>query len=201
VPIEDGDSLEAFLFDPEFAEPVCGGPDDGFATLTDPLVAENGAILLADAGLPAGGSGSASSSCDVVEAPPPLPHEPVTHELVLMLANGAKITFYPSGVYECVCPNVKGHGRCRKTKSNVAPKGHHALFRPGLGRPLGFLLAWATCGCDIVRRDDHRDFVPSWEERKIQRACFKEGGHPLVSFFLRSERPKGDDEDSEPENM
>jgi hypothetical protein len=199
VPDED-DSAEAFVHDEDGAEPVCG-PDDAFDTITDPFVAESGAISLADPGLPAGGSGSASSSSEVVAAPAHLPHEPITYELVLMLANGAKITFYPSGVYECICSNVEGHGRCRKTKSNVRPTGQNVLFRPGLGRPIGFLLAWAVCGCDIVRKDDHRDFFPTWAERKIQRACFKTSGHPLVSAFLRSERPKGDDEDSEPEHM
>jgi hypothetical protein len=201
VPLEDGDSAEAFPADEVGLDPVCG-PEDAFDTLIDPFVAESGAISLADAGLPAGGSGASFDALDdVVEAPPPPPPEPIDRELVFIFPNGAKIVFYPSGVYECNCCNVKYHGRCRKTKSNAPPKGENLFYRPGLGRPLGYLVAWAQLGCGLATRGLHKEFDPTWTERKESRAWFKQCGNSVVNDFLRSERPKVDGEHSEPENM
>ena len=61
------------------------------------------------------------------------------------------------------CPNKAEHACCIKTRT-VNPGG-----RPGQGRPLGFLTAWLQASCTVHSKAEHRDYMPSLEQRAAAR--------------------------------
>ena len=113
------------------------------------------------------------------EAPPPpepplwvppsgreLPDVPFpAHTLYLHVPGGGQITFYPkTKLFEVVCKNACEHGLCRITRYGTKPRGARALYNPGQGRSLGFMLAWIE-ECSQVHREQHKAHEPSFRCR------------------------------------
>ena len=126
----------------------------------------------------------------------------VPRDAVHWLSNGAKITYYRQGFLECICPNP-ANGKCSLTRTTQPPTGWRTLHHPQQGRPLGRMLAWAAAAYGDARgaKEEHKMYTPAFVDRRDARASFKAAGAdvPDIRHMFEAERPKYDDEGSEPE--
>ena len=162
------------------------------------------------------GSSAASSSNDPPQ-PPPTPH----HGLVVPpdrapprpdLPCWARVEIPGVGsiswsrsngdfVASCCVPNHGGISKCKKTRTSWAPTERMKRTRRAQGRPLGHLMAWLQDqhNAAYVTQKQHHAFAPSFEARARARAALKLRAGSADLFA--AERPKEDDEGSEPEGL
>ena len=96
--------------------------------------------------------------------------------------------------------------KCDKCKADRLTSAHEHPSRRGQGRPIGFLIAWLLEGEDCDTKADHGreckqelSGINGWEARIFAREWAKT--LPGMQAIFALERPKGDDEDSEPETV
>lgn len=136
--------------------------------------------------------------------PPPLPAPaqaaiPDDVDISCFLPGGS-VTWYITkpNDFVVVCSDPR-HRSCRKHRtrmgSRIAQKG----------RPLGYIAAWLAAPSDPSLRDQlstakaHMAWTPTLDQRKLARNALKERQCVAADALLRKERPKREDEDSEPE--
>jgi hypothetical protein len=121
----------------------------------------------------------------------------IADEFIVPYGNG-DLRFYGSKAetYDvCKDPTHKDV-KCLRVRT-VKPSIRTTPAALGQGRPLGYLCAWLTHDCETGV--EHRAFVPSFEDRAVSRLMLKED--PASVALLLEERPRRDDEESEPERL
>ena len=96
--------------------------------------------------------------------------------------------------------------RCEKCKADRLSYGSIKPGRSGQGRPIGLLVAWLLEGDSCLTKKDHGKDCKAWlssidgfEARVF--ACAFAKTIPAMAKVFECERPKRDDEDSEPETV
>ena len=142
--------------------------------------------------------GMGKAGCGAGPAPPM--REPRSRaEIAVHLDGDHKIAWYHYGVFEMTCGNMRCHGnRCRKNRTSKAPRVRRAVTHPKKGRPLGFLLAWASRGSELALFAEHMSFEPTFDQRCAARAAFAARVDETSRLLLAAERPQGPDEGPEP---
>jgi hypothetical protein len=204
--------LEEMMYSPESPaaedEAALANSDSDLLDDEDLCPAESG-LGDDEIGLPVPGDaeGEPSAPADIVplgetEAPesvPVLPGTPALPSLrrpacTVHFVDGGKISYYERrGIVECVC-NHPAHGKCVLTRSTNPSM---STRRASQGRPLGLAMAWLSKGPTLASKDSHWSPAnwPTLAERLVGRAAL------MIERpdFLEIERPKADDEASEPE--
>jgi hypothetical protein len=145
------------------------------------------------------GSGPKGSSSSSSKAPPFVPYDHTTHLLPPVFpklatrkwaetaehaieVNGGTITYYDAG-QRFVATCRSGHGRC------VLERGIHA-DNGCLGRPVGLMLSWLSCGHLCSNKAEHWDPVYTIVPRSVRRDLrleFVSTGSPVVLALLSKE--------------
>ena len=147
----------------------------------------------------AGAPDAAANACGAEAATPARSvRGPSTAASAVIFLTGGKISYHVSKRgFEAVCNN-KAHGHCVLSRT---AKGRKVQGRMVGGRPLGFLACWLTQH-HVESKKAHTDKQRMQFPREDRVRCRRElqdrlAGQELLAF----ERPKAEDEASEPEDL
>ena len=121
----------------------------------------------------------------------------IADEFIVPFGSGELRFYWSKAEIYAVCKDPRHKDvKCLRVRT-VNPSIRKTPAALGQGRPLGYLSAWLSHDCETGV--EHRAYVPSFEDRAVSRLMLKED--PASVALLLEERPRRDDEDSEPERL